>query len=76
MLRRGVVGEIPEDRADLAGKPYGHRLLLGEAGGVPVHLGQQEHLAKQLAGGGVTDVVGDLQRRWDVTVRVAAERGR
>ena len=41
VLRRVVVGEISKDRADLARKPHGHGSLLGEAGGVPVHLRQQ-----------------------------------
>jgi len=75
VLWGGVVGEVAEDGSDLVGEADGDRPLLGEAGGVPVHLGEQQHLGEELLVAGVADVVGDLKGGGDMAVGVAARGG-
>lgn len=70
-----VVGEVAQDRADFICEADGDGEFFSEARRIPVHLCHQQYLGEECLRGGVTDVVGDLDRGRDVAVRVAAEGG-
>jgi len=62
--RLPVAGNLAHDLPDELGEPDRDGQEPSEGGGVPVELGEREHLVQQhLARGVLADVVGDLERR-------------